>query len=140
MGQRGGHPSRSINLTPDGGLRLNQWDVRELQKAKGAIRAAIEVLMARLNINADDLQRVILTGSFGGQVDIAAVLGIGLIPPVRTSVVETIANGAGLGAAMFLSDIGFERAKAIAGQAKQVDLDMDVDFINLYIRAMELNP
>ena len=140
MEQRGGHPSRSINLTPDGGLRLNQWDVRELQKAKGAIRAAIEVLMARLNIKADDLQRVILTGSFGGQVDIAAVLGIGLIPPVRTSVVETIANGAGFGAAIFLSDIGFERAKSIAGQAKQVDLDMDVDFINRYISAMELNP
>ncbi len=39
---------RRILLTPDGALGLSQWDIRELQKAKGAIRAAMETLMARL--------------------------------------------------------------------------------------------
>ena len=39
---------RGIKLTPDGGLRLTQTDVRELQKAKGATRAAIGVLMEQL--------------------------------------------------------------------------------------------
>ncbi len=138
--QRGGHPSRSIKLTPDGRIKLNQWDIRELQKAKGAIRAAIEVLMASLNLDAADLHKVILTGSFGGQVDIEAVLGIGMIPPVSTTVVETVANGAGFGAAMFLSDEGFERASTIARKVKQVDLDTDAGFINRYFSAMELNP
>ncbi len=134
------HPSRSLLLTPDGRLKLNQWDVRELQKAKGAIRAAIEVLMSRLELQPHDLERIILTGSFGGQVDIKAVLSLGMIPPVRTGTVLTVANGAGLGAAMFLSDAGFTQAIKIAEQAEQVDLDMDADFISRYIDAMALTP
>jgi len=136
-----GHgPSKGIRLTPDRRLALNQWDVRELQKAKGAIRAAVDVLMAHLGLEPSDLKRVILTGSFGGQVDIEAVLAIGMLPPVERQAVETVANGAGLGAAMFLSDEGFARAQEIAARAEQVDLDMDPDFIDRYIKAMKLAP
>ena len=36
---------RAIPLTPDGDLYLTQWDIRELQKAKGAILATINTLM-----------------------------------------------------------------------------------------------
>ena len=41
---------RKILLTQDGRLGLSQWDIRELQKAKGAIRAAMDTLMARLDL------------------------------------------------------------------------------------------
>ena len=137
--ERGTH-GRRIRLTPDKQLRLSQWDVRELQKAKGAIRAAIDILMAQLNLTPLDMQRVILTGSFGGQVDIDAVIALGMIPPVRREVVETVANGAGLGAAMFLSDDGFALGERLAAHAEQVDLDQDADFIKHYIDSMVLSP
>jgi uncharacterized 2Fe-2S/4Fe-4S cluster protein (DUF4445 family) len=131
---------RRIPLTGDGRLALTQWDIRELQKAKGAIRAAIEILMKKLDLEADDLQRMILTGSFGGQVDLEAGLALGMIPPVRRERVETIANGAGLGAAMFLSEAGMARAIQLAEMSEQVDLDQDPAFIQSYIAAMSLAP
>jgi uncharacterized 2Fe-2S/4Fe-4S cluster protein (DUF4445 family) len=131
---------RRIRLTQDGRLGLSQWDVRELQKAKGAIRAAIEILMAQLALSHADLQRVILTGSFGGQVEIDSAISIGLIPPVRREVVENVANGAGFGAAMFLSDEGFTHAEDLAARAEQVDLDQDADFYDRYVKAMTLVP
>ncbi len=131
---------RELELTDDGRLALNQWDIRELQKAKGAIRAAIEILMLELGLAPEDIQQLILTGSFGGQVDIDAVIGLGMIPPVRREVVATIANGAGYGAAIFLSDDGFQRGVEIAHQARQIDLDMHADFINKYVEGMELTP
>ena len=134
------HGSRRIVLTPDGDLGLTQWDIRELQKAKGAIRAAVGILMERLNLTASDLQQVILTGSFGGQIDIPSAIGIGVIPPVRQEVVKTVANGAGLGAATFLSDEGFALAEEIANHAEQVELDQDPNFISRYIQAMALSP
>jgi uncharacterized 2Fe-2S/4Fe-4S cluster protein (DUF4445 family) len=134
------HGARRIPLTADGRLGLSQWDIRELQKAKGAIRAAVEVLMAELGLKPQDLESVFLTGSFGGQVDIDAVLALGMIPPVRREVVETIANGAGLGAAMFLSEEGFAFAKELAGRAEQIDLDLDPDFNRRYVTAMTLSP
>ncbi|MEN8171817.1 MAG: ASKHA domain-containing protein, partial [Chloroflexota bacterium] len=92
--------ARSIDLTENGDLKLSQLDVRELQKAKGAIRASIDVLMTQLDLKVGDLERIILTGSFGGQVDVDAIINIGMIPPVAPEIVEMTANGAGFGAAM----------------------------------------
>jgi uncharacterized 2Fe-2S/4Fe-4S cluster protein (DUF4445 family) len=131
---------RAIKLTDNDSLLLTQNDVRELQKAKGAIRAAIDVLMQQLNLSPNDLQKVILTGSFGGQVDIDAIIEIGMIPPVRREVVETAANGAGFGAAMFLTDEGFALGEKLAVESKQVDLDLDTNFNMLYIEGMSLAP
>jgi uncharacterized 2Fe-2S/4Fe-4S cluster protein (DUF4445 family) len=129
-----------FKLLPGTDLWLTQWDVRELQKAKGAIRAAMNILMSKLNLAPTDLERMILTGSFGGQVDIPAVLSLGLIPPVEIERVETIANGAGFGAAQFLFDDGFARGEALAEVADQVDLDGDGDFMQQYVGAMALVP
>ncbi len=134
------HGTRFIPLTSDGRLSLSQWDVRELQKAKGAIRAAVDILLGELDLKPSDLERVILTGSFGGQIDIDAVLALGMIPPVRREVVETIPNGAGLGAAMFLSDEGFALGEELATRAEQIDLDLDPNFNMRYVNAMALTP
>jgi uncharacterized 2Fe-2S/4Fe-4S cluster protein (DUF4445 family) len=132
--------SRRVYFTPHENISLTQWDVRELQKAKGAIRAAIDILMDKLGLAPEDMQRVILTGSFGGQVDVDSALGLGMLPPVRRETVEMVANGAGLGAAMFLSDEGFALGESLAARAEQVDLDQDSDFIQHYINAMALKP
>jgi uncharacterized 2Fe-2S/4Fe-4S cluster protein (DUF4445 family) len=114
---------RYIRISQDGVLRLTQRDVRELQKAKGAILAAINILMDELGLEPKDLQRIFLTGSFGGQVDI---------------IVETVANGAGLGAAMFLSDEGFKLGERLAELAEQVDLDANLDFQGQFVNALAL--
>ncbi len=134
------HGARVIPLTADRILSLSQWDVRELQKAKGAIRAAIDILLAQLGLEPTDLQRVILTGSFGGQINVKDVLSLGMIPQVRPEVVQTIANGAGFGAAMFLSDAGFDQGATLATRAEQVDLDMDPDFNMRFVESMAFSP
>ena len=119
---------------------MSQLDIRELQKAKGAIRAAIDILMDYLGLQPRDLERVILTGSFGGQVEVPAALGLGLIPPVSAHVVECIPNGAGLGAASFLFEEGFARSIVIAEKSEQIDLDTDSEFIHRFMDALVLSP
>lgn len=125
---------RRLYLTED--VYLSQWDVRELQKAKGAIRAACDILLRRLDLAPEDLEHVILTGSFGGQMDIDAIIGVGMIPPVRREVVETAANGAGMGAALFLDDAGFARGEELAERAEHVELDLEADFNERFVEAM----
>jgi uncharacterized 2Fe-2S/4Fe-4S cluster protein (DUF4445 family) len=129
---------RRVFFTADKRLSLTQWDVRELQKAKGAIRAAIDILMAELGLTPADMQRVILTGSFGGQVDVDSALELGMLPPVRRKAIEMIANGAGFGAAMFLSDEGFVLGESLAARAEHVELDQTADFQQHYVDAMAL--
>jgi uncharacterized 2Fe-2S/4Fe-4S cluster protein (DUF4445 family) len=104
------------------------------------MRAAIGILMAQLGLAPEDLERVILTGSFGGQISVDAATALGMIPPVRREIVETVANGAGFGAAMFLSDAGFAQGESLAARAEQVDLDLDPQFNALYVGSMALTP
>jgi len=134
------HGARNLRLTSQGHPGLSQWDIRELQKAKGAIRAAVDILMHQLGLIPADLQRLILTGSFGGQVRVEAAIDLGMIPPVNPGRVENIPNGAGFGAAMFLSDEGFALGEELAVKAEQVDLDRQADFADRYISSLALLP
>ena len=137
MIDRSFRPKR-IFLTPEKNIWLDQRDIRELQKAIGAISAAIEILLENLNLKKEDLQKVILTGSFGGQLDIESVIRLGMIPDFSPDIVATIPNGAGMGAAIFLSDEGFARGEKIAKRTKQIDLDQDANFHALFVDALKL--
>ncbi len=63
-----------------------------------------------------------------------------MIPPVPVPIIETSANGAGLGAALMLDDDEFCRAERIAATAVQVDLDMDPAFDQRFVRSLVLKP
>jgi len=52
--------------------------------------------------------------------------------------VETVANGAGLGAAMFLTDDGFRLGERLAERAEQVDLDANLNFQQQFVDALAL--
>ncbi len=121
-------------------LYLTQHDIRELQKAKAAIRATLDTLLDRLGLAPADLRRLILTGSFGSQLDVEAVVGLGMIPPVARARIETSANGAGLGAALMLDEAEFARAERLAAAAEQIDLDLDPGFDRRYIESLQLLP
>ncbi|MFN8441292.1 MAG: ASKHA domain-containing protein [Caldilineaceae bacterium] len=136
------HPkgARYVRLNNDGRLNLKQWDVRELQKAKAAIRATLDLLLMQLGLHSSDLEKLYLTGSFGGQLKVDAVLGVGMLPPVRPGVVQPVANGAGLGAALFLSKEGLARGEQLAAQAEQIDLEKLPEFSEHYVNMMALDP
>jgi uncharacterized 2Fe-2S/4Fe-4S cluster protein (DUF4445 family) len=121
-------------------LYLTQHDIRELQKAKGAIRATMDTLLDQLGLQPADLRRVILTGSFGSQLNMEAIARVGMIPPVAPAVIEVSANGAGLGAALMLDDAEFARAERVAAAAVQVDLDLDPGFDRRYVSSLALTP
>jgi len=93
--------------------------------------------MNQLSLKPSDLEHFYLTGSFGGQIDINSIIGIGMIPPIRPKVVKAVPNGAGLGAAIFLSDEGMALAEKLALRAEQIDLDQDTDFITHFFASME---
>lgn len=122
------------------GVWIGQDDVRELQKAKGAVRAAVEILLLRLGLNALELGRVILTGSFGGSLESADVLGLGIIPEVPKGRIYSIPNGAGMGAAMMLDDECFDETGEMAARVEHIELNLDRDFMDRYVTNMILAP
>jgi uncharacterized 2Fe-2S/4Fe-4S cluster protein (DUF4445 family) len=84
------------------GVMLTQLDIRELQSAKGAIATGIEVAMAELAIGVEDLDEVLLAGSFGTYIDPASARVVGLVPPVPVERIRAVGNAASEGAKMAL--------------------------------------
>ncbi len=97
-------------------VALNQRDIRELQLAKGAIAAAIRILLEKLGASSDDLTRVYLAGAFGNYISRASARRIGLLHfPLER--VEPAGNTALHGAKLALvnlpeSDTANERIRA----------------------------
>jgi uncharacterized 2Fe-2S/4Fe-4S cluster protein (DUF4445 family) len=117
---------------------LSQADVREVQKAKAAVRAAFEVLLEQLALKPADLDELLLTGSFGARIDINDALELGLVPGVKKSRVRVMANSAGMGAGMMLADEAFAFAATLAQSVRHIELYADRGFMDKFIAHMKL--
>ena len=125
----------AIALTPT--VRLIQRDIRELQLASGALRAAAEMLLQRAGLTAADLDAVLLAGAFGNYIRRENALRIGLFPAVPVEKVKFIGNAASHGARMaLLSTDERDRAATAARTAEHVELGADPDFQNAFAMAM----
>jgi uncharacterized 2Fe-2S/4Fe-4S cluster protein (DUF4445 family) len=110
-------------------IYLWQKDVRELQLATGAIRAGINILLRRAELEADDLGEVLLAGAFGNFIRRSNARRIGLLPQIPCNRIRFIGNAASLGAKLALLSAD-ERARAswIRTHTEHVDLSLDPEF------------
>lgn len=82
---------------------LSQEDVRQVQLAKGAIRAAIEILLEESGLSAGQLEAVYLAGAFGTYLEPVHAMGIGLLPGVEADRIRNIGDAPVRGAALLLT-------------------------------------
>ncbi|MDP2663535.1 MAG: ASKHA domain-containing protein, partial [Dehalococcoidia bacterium] len=138
-----GDELRFVLSTPGGShdhpeVAITQQDIRELQMAKGAVSAGIQVLKKELGIEDEDIEQVILAGAFGTFVSVESARRIGLIPPLPLNRVKAIGNAAGFGAQLaLLSTVERGIAGLIARQSEHVRLSGRTDFQSLFIQALQ---
>jgi uncharacterized 2Fe-2S/4Fe-4S cluster protein (DUF4445 family) len=117
-------------------VHLCQSDVREVQKAKAAVRAAFEILLKRLRLKPSGLAELVLTGSFGARINVSDALELGMIPATRRDRIKLFANAAGMGAGMLLSEEAFEFATGLAERVRHVELHADPEFMDKFVSNM----
>ncbi len=116
---------------------LYQKDIRELQLAKAAIRAGIEILIRQYGVSYHEIERVYLAGGFGYQLDIAKAVSIGLIPQELMDKIEPIGNSSLAGAVSFVLDPKVvDEMKRLVNVSKEIHLSNDPEFNDLYIDYM----
>ena len=84
------------------GVYLTQKDIGEVQLAKAAIAAGIQMLMERLGIAEDEISSVYIAGAFGNYMDPVSAGRIGLLPEILAEKVKPVGNAAGEGAKIAL--------------------------------------
>lgn len=113
---------------------LSQKDVREVQLAKAAIRAGIELMCKKLGVKPEHIQKVFLAGAFGNYLDPNSACAIGMIPPVLRDRIEPIGNAAGAGARLCAVSCGeYEYSKQLAEGTEFLELASMPEFNDCYV-------
>ncbi len=117
-------------------VSLHQCDVRELQLAKGAVAAGIELLLSALEIPCSEIETAFLAGAFGNYVSLESALRIGLFPFAGERVTPA-GNTALLGAKIALhAPDPVALCNAFRKRITHVSLHADPDFQEAYVSAM----
>jgi uncharacterized 2Fe-2S/4Fe-4S cluster protein (DUF4445 family) len=120
-----------------GDLLVTRRDVNEIQLAKGAIRAGVEVLLGEASLTHEDLADFVVAGAFGTYLDIQSAVDVGMFPPLPRSRFRQVGNAAGTGARQML--ISAERralVEAIAARVTYVELTTHPAFTDVYMTAI----
>jgi len=118
-------------------IYLTQQDIREVQLAKGAIAAGIEILLQKTNLKADALDRVFLAGGFGSYINPDKACYIKMIPSILKDKIIQIGNGAGTGAKIYLlNKKAKNRALKIKEKVNYIELSVNKKFQTEYINSM----
>jgi uncharacterized 2Fe-2S/4Fe-4S cluster protein (DUF4445 family) len=137
LNQRGRieNESRTIPLADQ--IQLTQDDIRQVQQAKGAIAAGIELMAEHLNIRLEEIERVYLAGAFGSYLNPGSACRVGLLPSVLEEKIVAVGNAAGSGAKLLIQDQqALERTDLLAAQIEHLDLASAPGFQRRFAQCM----
>jgi uncharacterized 2Fe-2S/4Fe-4S cluster protein (DUF4445 family) len=118
-------------------IKVSRQDINEIQLAKGAIRAGVEILLIEAGIEDDDIELFIVAGAFGTYLDIESAVQIGMFPDIPRNRYTQVGNAAGSGARKLLvSKHQRVLADELALKVKYVELATHPGFMKIYVRSL----
>jgi uncharacterized 2Fe-2S/4Fe-4S cluster protein (DUF4445 family) len=125
-------PAAQTTLGRD--LVVMRKDINEIQLAKSAIRAGIEILLKEAGLSCADLDSFVVAGAFGTYLDLRSAVRTGIFPPLPLQKFRQVGNAAGVGAKQMLVSLGKRReAEQLASRIGYVELTTRPDFIALFM-------
>ncbi|MCX6927735.1 MAG: ASKHA domain-containing protein [Verrucomicrobia bacterium] len=132
-----GRLANGESLALTGTVTLNQWDVRELQLAKGAIAAGLRILLEQWGAAKADLTQVFLAGAFGNYINHASARRIGLLD-FAAEKVRPAGNTALLGAKLALFSLPEHNGAypETLARVKHISLNEEAQFQETFVEEM----
>jgi len=114
------------------GIIFTQKDIRELQLAKSAVRAGIEVLLDECE---NKPKKLYLAGGFGHNLNLDSALILGILP--KNIEIQAVGNSALMGCVRAISDeTAFEKLIKLTAKAKEINLSVHPLFNDLFMEHM----
>lgn len=117
-------------------ISLNEVDIDNFIRAKGAIFSAIDTLLSSVDMTIDMIDRVYVAGGIGSGINMKNAVNIGMFPDVDLSKFHYIGNSSLTGAyAMVVSDEANAKTAEVAANMTYLELSTHPGYMDSFVAA-----
>ena len=117
-------------------VSINEVDIDNFIRAKGAIYSAIDVLLRSVDMTPECIDRVYVAGGIGSGIDMKNAVNIGMFPDVELEKYRYIGNSSLTGAyAMVISDDASEKCGEVAANMTYLELSTYPGYMDSFVAA-----
>lgn len=116
---------------------INEADIENLKRSKGAIYSAVSVLVKHLGLEFSAIHKFYIAGGFGTYLDIEKAVRIGLLPDLERTKFVFIGNSSLAGARqILLSAQAMDMADILASKITYFELSVEPGYMEEYSQAL----
>ena len=117
-------------------VSLNEVDIDNFIRAKGAIFSAIDTLLQSVDMQPEDIDTVYVAGGIGSGINMRNAVNIGMFPDVDLEKFHYIGNSSLTGAhAMVVSDAAAEKTAEVAANMTYLELSTYPGYMDCFVAA-----
>ncbi|AFS78171.1 iron-sulfur cluster-binding protein [Gottschalkia acidurici 9a] len=118
-------------------IYISQADIRQIQLAKGAIAAGITMILQSINLSIDQIEEVVVAGSFGYHLNPESIRRIGIIPKGFKGKISFTGNSSVEGAKLSLinKDIIKDMIR-LKDEIEVLELSMKEEFQECFVKEL----
>ncbi len=117
-------------------VSINEVDIDNFIRAKGAIYSAIDTLLQSVDMTADCIDHVYVAGGIGSGINMKNAVNIGMFPDVELEKYRYIGNSSLTGAyAMVISDNAIQKTAEVAANMTYLELSTYPGYMDAFVAA-----
>ena len=117
-------------------ISLNEVDIDNFIRAKGAIFSAIDTLLSSVDMTVDMIDKVYVAGGIGSGINMKNAVNIGMFPDVELEKFAYIGNASLTGAyAMVMSDQANAKCAEVAANMTYLELSTYPGYMDAFVAA-----
>lgn len=121
----------------DKDIVITEADIENLKRSKGAIFAAVSILVKKLGLTLDDIKKIYVAGGFGTSINVEKAIAIGLLPDIPREKFTFVGNSSLIGAReILLSYETMKKAEAIAKKMTYIELSVEPSYMDEYVASL----
>lgn len=125
------------NGEEEASVYVTQKDIGEIQLAKAAMAAGIQILCMHMGVSIKDIKKVLIAGAFGNYMKPHSACRIGLIPAELEDKIIMKGNAAGAGAMMAAKNRAYwEDCLNLTDGIEFVELAAEEEFSDLFVEEL----
>ena len=117
-------------------ISINEVDIDNFIRAKGAIFSAIDTLLQSVDMTPDCIDKVYVAGGIGSGINMKNAVNIGMFPDVELEKFQYIGNSSLTGAyAMVISDEAIAKCAEVAANMTYLELSTYPGYMDSFVAA-----